>query len=108
MNALPSLLKLAAKPQGHWIGIETLGAKSNRRGIGARVLCVTGKHRQMDEVRSGGSYFSQNDLRLHFGLGLAARVDSIEVHWPGGGVDRLRDVAADRLIRIKEGSGLVP
>ncbi len=108
MNALPAVLKLLAKPQGHWIGIETIGVKANRRGIGARVFCVTGKHRQMDEVRSGGGYLSQNDLRLHFGLGSAMRADSIEVHWPGGGVDRLRDVAADRLIRIQEGSGLVP
>ena len=107
MNSLPSLLKLTAKPQAHWIGIETIGVRANRRGIGARVVCVTGKHRQMDEVRSGGSYFSQNDLRLHFGLGSAARVDLIEVYWPGGGVDRLREVAADRIIRIKEGLGLV-
>ena len=108
MNAPPSLLKLAAKPQSHWLEIETIGVKSNRRGIGARVVCITGKHRQMDEVRSGGSHFSQNDLRLHFGLGSATQVDLIEVHWPGGGVDRLRDVPADRIIRIKEGVGLVP
>ena len=108
MNGLPSLSKLAGKPQAHWIGIETIGVKASRRGIGARVICVAGKHRQMDEVRSGGSYLSQNDLRLHFGLGSAARVDSLEVHWPGGGVDRLRNVTGDRMIRIKEGSGLVP
>jgi enediyne biosynthesis protein E4 len=107
MNALPSLLKLEAKPQNHWVAIQTIGVKSNRSGIGARVVCVTGKHRQMDEVRSGGSHFSQNDLRVHFGLGTSARVDLIEVRWPSGAVDRLRDVPADRVIRIREGSGAV-
>ena len=105
MNALPSLLKLEAKPQNHWVTIQAIGVKSNRSGIGARVVCVTGKHRQMDEVRSGGSHFSQNDLRVHFGLGASARVDLIEVRWPSGAVDRLRDVPADRVIQIREGSG---
>ena len=107
MNALPSLLKLEAKPQNHWFAIQAIGVKSNRSGIGARVVCVTGKHRQMDEVRSGGSHFSQNDLRIHFGLGASARVDLIEVRWPSGAVDRLRDVPADRVIQIREGSGAV-
>ncbi len=107
MNALPSVLKLESKPQNHWIGIQAVGVKSNRSGVGARVACVTGKHRQIDEVRSGGSHFSQNDLRVHFGLGASARADLIEVRWPNGVVDRLRDVPADRFIRIKEGSGAV-
>ena len=107
MNALPSLLKLEAKPQNHWVAIQAIGVKSNRSGIGARVVCVTGKHRQMDEVRSGGSHFSQNDLRIHFGLGASARVDLIEVRWPSGAVDRLSDVPADRVIQIREGSGAV-
>ena len=107
MNALPALLKLESKPQNHWVGIQTIGVKSNRSGIGARVVCVTGKHRQIDEVRSGGSYLSQSDLRLHFGLGTAARADLIEVYWPSGIVDRLRNVPVDRVVRIKEGSGEV-
>jgi hypothetical protein len=60
----------------------------------------------MDEVRSGGSYFSQNDFRLHFGLGAARRVDLLEVRWPNGNVERFRDVDADRTYAVKEGAGL--
>src|SRR6202008_3046841 len=95
MNALPSLLKLSAKPSAHWIGIETIGVKVTRRGIGARVVCITGKHRQMDEVRSGGSYFSQNDLRLHFGLDQAKTAD-VEIRWPSGQTDTLKNLDANR------------
>lgn len=108
MNAPPSLLKLDSKPRYHWITVHTTGVKSNRSGIGARIVCVTGKHRQIDEVRSGGSYLSQNDLRVHFGLGAAMQADLVEVHWPSGHVDRVRDVPGDRIVRIKEGSGVVP
>ena len=67
--------------------MKTVGVKSNRSGIGARVYCTTGEHRQMDEVRSGGSYLSQSDFRVHFGLGKADRAE-IEVRWPSGVVDR--------------------
>ena len=107
MNALPSLLKLESKPRNHWITVQTVGVKSNRNGIGARIVCVAGTRRQIDEVRSGGSHFSQNDLRVHFGLGASTRVDLIEVHWPSGTVERLRDIPADQIIRIKEGSGRI-
>jgi hypothetical protein len=107
MNALPALLKLNSKPQHHWILVQTVGTKSNRSGIGARVACVTGKHRQIQEVRSGGSHFSQSDLRIHFGLGTASRADLIEVHWPSGVIDRLRDVPGDRIVRVREGSAAV-
>jgi enediyne biosynthesis protein E4 len=107
MNALPSLLRLDTKSPNHWIGIQAIGAKSNRSGIGARITCVTGKHRQVGEIRSGGSHFSQNDLRVHFGLGSTNRVDLIEVQWPSGVTDRVRGVAADRYVQIREGSGIV-
>jgi len=63
---------------------------------------VTGEHAQWEEVRSGGSYLSQNDLRLHFGLGTAAKVDTIEIAWPGGAKQRLENVAADRVLAIKQ------
>ena len=80
-----------------------VGVKSNRSGIGARVFCAgEGGHRQMNEVRSGGSYISQSDLRLHFGLGSATKAD-IEVHWPSGQVDKLPGVAADQVITVTEG-----
>jgi len=62
---------------------------------------------QIDEVRSGGSYLSQNDLRIHFGLGKARKVDLIEIRWPSGAVDTLKDVAANQLVYVKEGSGIV-
>ena len=83
--------------------MASIGVKSNRSGIGARVVCLTGEHRQMDEVRSGGSYISQNDLRVHFGLGDAAHAD-IEVHWPSGTVDKLPAVSANQVLVVKEGS----
>ena len=99
----PSLLRSTTRTQNHWVLLQLEGTKSNRSAIGARVTCVTGALRQIDEVRSGGSFFSHNDLRLHFGLGTATRIDWIEIRWPSGTVDRMRDVGADRIIRIREG-----
>jgi hypothetical protein len=63
-------------------------------------------HRQIDEVRSGGGYFSQNDLRVHFGLGKAERVEALEIRWPSGQVDTLKDVKANQLVYVKEGVGI--
>ena len=107
MNDYPSLLRSRSRDGNHWIQILAIGTKSNRSGIGARVYCVTGKHRQMDEVRSGGSYLSQNDLRVHFGLGQAKTVDLLEIRWPSGAVDQLKNVPADQVIRLKEGAGAI-
>ena len=87
--------------------IRTLGTKSNRDGIGARVTVQVGRKRQIEEVRSGGSYLSQNDLRLHFGLGSAARAERVEVRWPSGTVDVIKNLDADRIIYIEEGRGMV-
>ena len=101
-NETPSLLKQSQQPPGHWILIELEGTKSNRSGIGARVIVKSLDQSQVDEVRSGGSYLSQNDLRLHFGLGLSGKVTTIEVLWPSGVKQVLRNVAADRLVHIKE------
>ena len=87
--------------------------KSNRSGIGARVRCVTRPpdeskpHAQIDEVRSGGSYISQNDLRIHFGIGKAEKVDLLEIRWPSGQIDTLKDVKANQLVYVKEGQGIV-
>jgi hypothetical protein len=90
----------------HWIGIQLIGTKSNRAGIGARVEVESGALRQIDEVRSGGSYLSQSDLRLHFGLGAATRADRVTVRWPSGTVDTMRGIPADRHVVIEEGSGI--
>jgi hypothetical protein len=79
-----------------------MGARSNRSAIGARVRLTAGGRTQTQEVRSGGSYLSQSDLRLHFGLGAAAKVDRIEIRWPNGNSQILKDAAVDRIIMIRE------
>jgi hypothetical protein len=94
-------------PGTHWVSFELAGTKSNRLALGARVTVTAGGMTQIDEVRSGGSYLSQNDLRLHFGLGQATKIDSVEVHWPSGKVDKLGGMAADRFYAVVEGRGVV-
>ncbi|HYG82288.1 MAG TPA: CRTAC1 family protein [Pyrinomonadaceae bacterium] len=107
VNAAPELLRAESGNQNNWLKIKTIGTKSNRSGIGARIKCVTQDGSQIDEVRSGGSYYSQNDLRVHFGLGANRRVKSIEIRWPSGLVETLSDVAANQLVVVKEGAGIV-
>ena len=112
VNDYPQLLRCDTRLNNNWIKIRTIGTKSNRSGIGARLVCVTQlpgeskPHRQIDEVRSGGGYFSQNDLRVHFGLGKAERVDLLEIHWPSGQVDTLKDVKVNQVVFVKEGEGI--
>ena len=101
-NELPSLWKQTRRATGHWLLLKLAGTRSNRSAIGARVVVTAAGHKQTDEVRSGGSYLSQNDLRLHFGLGDAARADSVDVRWPSGQRTVLKDVAADRVVTISE------
>ncbi|MEN3334004.1 MAG: enediyne biosynthesis protein [Blastocatellia bacterium] len=107
VNALPELLPCDSANQNNWITIKAVGVKSNRSGIGARLKCVTEDGNQIDEVRSGGSYYSQNDLRVHFGLGKRDKVKTLEIRWPSGQVDTLNDVAANQFITVKEGAGLL-
>jgi hypothetical protein len=112
VNGYPQLLRCDSKLPNNWIKVRTMGTKSNRSGIGARLTCVSQvpgeakPHRQIDEVRSGGGYFSQNDLRVHFGLGRAEKVDVLEIRWPSGQVDTLKDVKANQVIYVKEGAGI--
>lgn len=112
VNDYPQLLRCDTKLGNNWIKIRTTGTKSNRSGIGARLVCVTQDpvekkpHRQIDEVRSGGGYFSQSDLRVHFGLGKAEKVDVLEIHWPSGQVDTLKDVKVNQVVFVKEGEGI--
>jgi hypothetical protein len=84
--------------------VQLEGRRSNKSAIGARVYCTSNSRRQMDEVRSGGSYLSQNDFRIHFGLGRAAAIDVLRVEWPSGSVDELKNVPAGRVLQIVEGS----
>jgi len=113
VNDYPQLLRCDSASGRNWIKVRTIGTKSNRSGIGARLRCVTHPpdepkpHQQIDEVRSGGSYISQNDLRVHFGLGKADEVDLLEIRWPSGQVDTLKDVKPNQLIYVKEGEGIV-
>jgi hypothetical protein len=106
VNNYPQLLRCDSKTGHHWLKVRTAGTKSNRSGIGARIKCVTGSHQQIDEVRSGGSYASQSDLRVHFGLGPASKVDRLEVHWPSGLVDVAEDVPVDQVVMVQEGKGI--
>ncbi|HXF27160.1 MAG TPA: CRTAC1 family protein [Bryobacteraceae bacterium] len=104
LNEPPSLLVPQAVAMGHWIGIKTIGVKSNRDAIGARVEVRAGGLLQIDEVRSGGSYLSQNDLRLHFGLGAASEIDELTIRWPSGLVDRWKNIPIDKQIIVEEGA----
>jgi hypothetical protein len=105
MDEPPSLLRNTLDSQNHWLRIRTVGTRTNRCGIGARVELVAGGLKQVDWVHSGGSFLSQSDMRVHFGLGSLERVDLLKVSWPSGVVDTLRNIRADRDIVVGEGRG---
>ena len=104
--ARPSLLVNAARYKNHWVTFKTEGTRSNRDGIGAKISVKAGGRTLVDEVRSGSSYISQNDLRVHFGLGLAPKIDGAEVRWPSGLVERFDNLTVDTIHVLKEGSGV--
>ncbi len=107
MNATPSLLVNQVRSPHHWIGIRTVGTKSNRDGIGARITVKAGARLLVDEVRSGSSYDSNNDMRIHFGLGTVAKIDWIEIRWPSGLTERFENnLSVDAIHTLKEGSGV--
>ena len=105
----PLLLVNRAPNDNHWLGIHLLGVVSNRDAIGARVRVIGAGPETprvwVDEVRSGSSYSSNNDMRLHFGLGSVASVASVEVRWPNGKEEVFPGVTANQIISLKEGSG---
>ncbi len=103
--ATPSLLVNSVHSGDHWIAFKTVGTRSNRDGIGARISAKNGERTLVDEVRSGSSYISQNDMRVHFGLGVRAKIDSVEVRWPSGLVEHFDNLSADTIHTLKEGSG---
>jgi hypothetical protein len=119
VNSVPQLLRCDTTIQRNWLKIRLVGAKSNRTGIGARIVVTAqtaaqeqsgaGKQplRQLEEVRSGGSYYSQNDLRIHFGLDQATKADSVVITWPSGQIDTLKDLPANRLYVIQEGGKIL-
>src|SRR5947208_2314841 len=116
MNAPPMLLVNDARNGNHWIALKTVGMsfsssasqkyKSNRDGIGAKISAKVGGRILVDEVRSGSSYISNGDMRVHVGLGAASRVDWVEVRWPSGFVERFENLPVDSTHLLREGSGI--
>jgi hypothetical protein len=98
-----NLLRNETTHRNHWVVLRLVGRPSNRDGFGALVRVKAGSAVQIDELRSGTSYLSQNDPRLHFGLGRSASADAIEIRWPSGLTQTLRDFAADRIFLVREG-----
>jgi enediyne biosynthesis protein E4 len=105
MNAHPSLLVNQIKSSNHWIAFRTIGTKSNRDGIGARVIVSAEARMRVDEVRSGSSYSSSSDTRLHFGLGQTSKIDFVQVRWPSGVAERFENLSVDSIHDLKEGTG---
>ena len=104
----PMILRPAERTRNHWIGFELAGTKSNRLALNAQVKVIAANLTQTDEVRSGGSYMSQSDLRLHFGLADHSQADRVEIIWPSGEREILTNLAADRIYCAEEGQGAVP
>jgi len=104
MNARPSLLVNQERYSNHWAAFKLVGTKSNRDGIGARITLRAGKRILVDEVRSGSSYISSSDMRVHFGLGAATKIDYVEVRWPSGLLEHF-DAGVDKIETLKEGTG---
>ena len=105
LNDRPSLLVNQIRTPNHWITIHAVGTKSNRDGIGARIRVKMASRTLVDEVRSGSSYSSNSDMRVHFGLGAAAKPDWVEVRWPSGLTERFTNLSVDEIHTVKEGSG---
>jgi hypothetical protein len=106
LDGPPTLLRNDGGTGHHAILIKCDGTRSNRSGIGTRVKVTTGAHSQIAEVMSGSGYYSQNDFRLHFGLGKAATVDSVELAWPSGVKEAFRDLPANQLVVFQETKGI--
>lgn len=102
----PSLLLNHGVAGNHRVLFKLVGTKSNRAAIGARVTVRAGKLVQFNEVRGGASYLSQNDLRLHFGLGKESKLDSVEIQWPSGLIEKLQNLAPDSIYTLVEGKGV--
>jgi len=108
LDGSPMILRNEGDKTNHWLTLELAAVKGSPLAIGTRVKVTTGNVVQTEEIRSGGSYLSQNDLRLHIGLGKATKADSIEIRWASGKTETLKDVAADKFYVVLEGTGIVP
>ena len=108
IDGAPMLLRNRGIPGRHWASFELAGTKSNRLALNGRISIVAGGVTQTDEIHSGGSYLSQNDLRIHFGLGASDKIQSVTIHWPSGKVETLNNLAVDKYYSVLEGQGIVP
>ena len=110
LDNVPALMRNVNADSNHWLGLQLVGgSRSPRDAVGAAVYLTAGGVRQRSDVISGGSYASSNDPRLHFGLGEHTKIDSIEIHWPSGTVERVsRPSVVDRYYMVKEGKGVIP
>jgi len=107
VNAVPVLLHNQGEHAGHWLAISLIGTRSNRDAIGARITVTAAGRSIVEEIRTGGSYLSQSELRAHVGLGQATRADRVDIAWPSGVKEHLGPIEADRFVTIKEGAGIV-
>ena len=103
VNSRPSLYRNDGGNRKKWIGFRLIGASSNRDAIGARVEIDAGGRTQIGEVRSGGSYLSHNDMRVHFGVGSAQRVERIRIRWPDGKAETRGAMNTRQYVTIREG-----
>jgi hypothetical protein len=101
----PDLYRLDLREPRSWSAVRLVGVQSNRSAIGARLRLTAGGTTLVDEVRGGGSYYSQNDPRPHFGLGSASRIDRLEVRWPNGLEEAWVGLEVNRVLTLTEGSG---
>jgi hypothetical protein len=107
LEGQPMILRPEGGPANHWISFTLEGTKSNRLALNARMRVYAGALVQLGEVRSGGSYLSQSDLRLHFGLGAHDHIDKVEIFWPSGLKESLGELRADHFYTVREGQGVV-
>jgi hypothetical protein len=106
-NQTADLLRNDNHTKNHWLMIKTVGTKSNRDGIGTRLTLTANGFTQIREIKAGSSYQSQNDTRVHFGLGKASSVERLELRWPSGTLDALKDLTTDQILTVREGEGII-
>jgi hypothetical protein len=104
----PSLLRNDGGNANHWLTVKLVGTRSNRDGIGSSLKLSSEGYVHVEQAKGGMSYMSASDTRIHFGLGKRTKIDSLEITWPSGQVDRLTNVPIDQIIAVKEGTGIVP
>jgi len=104
----PSLLRNDGGNANHWLTVQLIGTKSNRDGTGASLKLTSEGFVHVEQAKGGGSYMSASDPRIHFGLGKHTKIESLEITWPSGQVDRLSDLPVDKIVTVKEGTGIVP